>query len=207
MNTLNLKLALVLILVTIFNSCKENGNTNPTFTNGDETLTVDEVVEKITNDNVQKTFYGTTFGESKSDVLINFENHGLAMVPQLSNNTSSCFVHKKYKTIDFGGMPWEFVVANYDSNDSFIGISFSYNFSNKDLALQELERRHEIVMKKYETISFENDPLNYVKVYRIVGKGCGALLFCDEHEGLDHNLWYGVFLNYSLDSDIVSEEL
>lgn len=200
-------LLLFVLIISLLSSCKENGK-NSSSSDEQETLTIEEVIEQLTNDNVQNTFFSTSFGDSKSELIRNFAKHDLVLVPQMSTTNSSFFVNPKSRFINFGGMNWESVQASFESDDIFTGVSFSVNYSNKDLAIQELERRYEILKQKYEIFSTPKDSVFSIKAYRICGKESGAILFCDEHEGLDHNIWYGLFLTYALNNDgNVSDEL
>lgn len=201
-------LLIIVLIISLLSSCRENGKINSTSSNEKDSLAMEEFIEEITNKNVQKTFYSTSLGDSKSDVIRNFAMHDLVLVPQMSTTNSSFFVNPKSRFINFGGMNWEAVQASFNSNDIFTGVSFSVNYSNKDLAMQELEIRYEILKQKYKIIHLPKDSVFSIKTYRICGKDSGALLYCDEHEGLDHNIWYGLFLTYALNNDgNVSDEL
>ena len=165
--------------------------------------------EEYMNENIQQTFFGATFGDSKESVIQKFSDHGLRNVNLLSTDLILQFTSDEGLYFSFGDMPWENLNVLI-KNDIFYGIVFYTPVKEKETAMAFYNKILSAVSQKYKMKEeTPEDSLTYVISKGYGNNNCHVSVQCVKYESLVHDIWYTAFLGYVNDSikEETSDEL
>lgn len=183
--------AMLIIAITLcIFSC---GNNNTKSDNESDKSQNDTI---IYNDNIQDTFFGTTFGASKDTLIKNFNKHKLVIDKTVSNNDWLSF--DKYNSkISFGGYNWDYIYVSF-SNDKFYSIQFHHAYKDKASALENYSNLLYTISSKYNmTETTPSDTTIYKKSIGYSKSNKRVIISCERYESIGHQIWQGVYLTYS----------
>lgn len=183
--------AMLIIAITLcIFSC---GNNNTKSDNESDKSQNDTI---IYNDNIQDTFFGTTFGASKDTIIQNFNKHKLVIDKTVSNNDWLSF--DKYNSkISFGGYNWDYIYVSF-SNDKFYSIEFHMAYKDKASALEYYSGILNTISSKYNMTEITpSDTTVYKKSIGYSKSNKRVIISCSRYESLGHQIWQGVYLTYS----------
>ena len=187
---------LALMLVAFAIGCKDSKYDNRT-TNGPK------------SENIQNTFFGTSFGSSKEEVIENFENHGLRFIQRISSDANLDFQPVNSEFITFGNMSWKGVKVGLNNN-KFCNISFYSPYNEKHSAMTRYNDILSVLSKKYAMSEEETEDTTIYANFVGYGKNKSRVIVrCLRYESIYNESWYGAMLLYVNDSiaNELSDEL
>ena len=155
----------------------------------------DSEKEYVYSENIQDTFFGVKFGESREEVIKAFEKEGLYLVERKSNKDNLWF-YRSGGNIRFGGYNWDHVGA-YLSNGKFYSIVFQYTPEYKETALNRFESVLSDLSEKYKMNEKPIEDTDTYKYYTADSKdGKIIIVSCYKGESSGGEIRYYVSLVY-----------
>lgn len=168
-------------------ACKSNNNNNQT------------ALDTVWNESIQDEFFGVHFGATKNELLNKFAKHGIICNDNLSTNTSLCMASNQGEYFSFGDINWNGLNVYFNKN-KFNSIQFYCSFKDKQEALHSYENLKSMLSQKYKFT--EMPPSKDSTVYEraiALGKNQNRMgIACTHYESVNHEMWYGVFLDYRM---------
>lgn len=178
-------LLLVFALSLPFGSCTNTNNTEKP-----------KEAENM-NDSIQNTFFDTSFGATKEEVIANFKRHGLILHQNISDDNSLFFHSTKGKYYSFGNLSWEHLNV-YLNNNKFYTIRFCNHYQNKFSAEEKYNSVLSAVKSKYKMAEVQpSDTITYKIQRGFDKKGHGILVWCEKGEDVNNNIFYYSNLLYT----------
>ena len=152
--------------------------------------------EENMNENIQSTFFGATFGDSREQVIDSLTKHGFWLNTNYSNNTFLTFRSTKSESFSFGNMSWGYINI-YLNNNKFYYISFYSDYKEKESAKNKYETILEEISKKYKIAPEEPSDTTTYALQRGYDKNNRRIsVYYDQEEATNHSLNYYSFLTY-----------
>lgn len=162
--------------------------------NGEKKTTRDTIF----NENIQTTFFGASFGDTKEEVVNAFAAHGLVEDKYSSSESLAHFFPKKGKYLSFGNLNWEMVDVGF-SNDTFYYIRFMSPCENKVTAIQNYETVLTAVSAKYSMMEEEPEDTTVYKISAAYSKTHPRrtmYVSAFKYESISGNIFNGTILEY-----------
>lgn len=186
-----LSMMLIIAITLCIFSC---GNNNTKSDNESDKSQNDTI---IYNDNIQDTFFGTTFGASKDTLIKNFNKHKLVTDERLCTDWYIPFVNYNTEFVSFGGINWDCIDVSF-SNDKFYSIQFYNTYKDKSSALDNYSNLLYTISSKYNmTETTPSDTTIYKESIGYSKSNKRVIISCERYESRGHQIWQGVFLTYS----------
>ncbi len=156
------------------------------------------------NESIQTTFFDTSFGATKEEVISNFKKHGFELVDFLSNDNTLRFSPIRGIYFPFGNMSWEGMRVLL-SNNKFYAIVFSNAHKELSTAEKDYNSILSALKAKYKMAEGESaDTLTYKVQRGIDGKGHEVSVCYEKSESLTKEMFYYSGLQYR-DTNIKEE--
>jgi putative glycine betaine/L-proline ABC transporter, glycine betaine/L-proline-binding protein len=166
-------------------ACKSNNKNNQT------------ALDTVWNESIQDEFFGVHFGATKKELLNKFAKYGIICNYNLSTNTTLRMASNQGEYFSFGDINWNCMNVNFNKN-KFNNIQFYCYFKDKQEALHSYENLKSMLSQKYKFT--EKPPSKDSTVYEraiAFGKNQNRMgIVCTHYESVNHEMWYGVFLDY-----------
>lgn len=164
-----------------------------------------------TNESIQGTFFGVSFGASKDEVLNAFAAHDFYLDTSVSTEEYLPFSYQKSQYFSFGGLGWEKVNV-FLTNGKFSYIEFYHTFKDKAQAIQRCESDLSTVSQKYNLT--KEEPTDSTRYMVFTGKSKKepnreVIVTAYRYESVSKDIYYTASLIYLDDSysNYVSDEL
>lgn len=181
-------------ILMAFSLCQFSCGNNNTKSDNESDKSQNDTI--IYNDNIQDTFFGTTFGASKDTLIKNFNKHKLVIDETVSTNDLLSF-DKYNSNISFGGMKWDHLYVWF-SNDKFYSIQFHHAHKDKASALENYSNLLYTISSKYNmTETTPSDTTIYKESIGYSKSNKRVIISCERYESIGHQIWQGVYLTYS----------
>ena len=152
---------------------------------------------KVINEDVQCTFFNTSFGASKDELVKNFNDVGFILDDEISTDEQLHFDrlegNGKY---GFAGIEWE-MLRVFLRNNQFESILFYKSLDGKDEAIKEYKRVVKKISKQYIMMQEKPDDPNIIQISRGTSfPGREVRVYCDRRESIDGDTLFYVQLEY-----------
>lgn len=180
------------MLIIAFTLCIFSCGNNNTKSNNESDKSQNDTI--IYNDNIQDTFFGTSFGASKDTLIQNFNKHKLV----INKSTNDWLSFYKYNSqIGFGGHNWDHLYVSF-SNDKFYSIQFHHAHKDKASALDYYTGLLSSLSSKYNMTEITpSDTTIYKKSIGYSKSNKRVSISCQRYESVSYDIFQGVYLTYS----------
>ena len=141
-----MKFKFLFAMLIAFSLCQFSCSNNNTKSDKESDKSQNDTI--IYNDNIQDTFFGTSFGTRKDTLIQNFFKHELITDESLCTDWYIPFVNYNTKFVSFGGYNWNYIDVSF-SNDKFYSIRFHNTHKDKASALESYSNLLNAISSKY----------------------------------------------------------
>ena len=190
-----------LMAITSCSKSTDSGKEQPT---KDVNEAGQSIIKPNMNESIQTTFFDTSFGATKEEVVSYFKKHGLTIHKSFSDDNILRFTSTLGESFSFGNMSWSHINV-YLKNNKFYGIEFCNFYKEKFSAESDYNSILSALKAKYKMAEeVPSDTLTYKIQKGVDEKGHVVQVDFLKGESVDHKTWYYSYLRYG-DLNILNE--